>query len=244
MDSTSMTSKYMNFSPELVYERNVALNNCPTKSGRSKIYKTYYLKMKDAYEKDDEEYEAREAEEEYDASEADPSEADPSEAEASDPEDEDYVPSEEEEAEADAEEEQAEEEADAIEAEEEDVIYITEAEASEADAEDVIYITEAEEKDVIYITDSEAESEDENEFGCAGCNYEWRDGYKTGWRDAMKYITNKAHKVVPSTPACSYCDIVCKTHKCGGKCGGTARYCSLECQKQDWAFGHKAKCGK
>jgi hypothetical protein len=235
-----MTSKYMNFSPELVYERNAALNNCPTKSGRSKIYKTYYLKMKDAYEKDDEEYEARKAEEEYDASEAEASEAeeeyDASEAdtEASDPEDEDYVPSEEDEAEADAEED-ADEEADAIEAEEEDVIYITEAEE-----EDVIYITEAEEVEA----EVESESEDENEFGCAGCNYEWRDGYKTGWRDAMKYITNKAHKVVPPTPACSYCEIVCKTHKCGGKCGGTARYCSLECQKQDWAFGHKAKCGK
>lgn len=240
-----MTSKYMNFSPELVYERNAALNNCPTKSGRSKIYKTYYLKMKDAYEKDDEEYEAREAEEEYDASEAeeeyeaseaDASEADASEADASDPEDEDYVPSEEEEAEAEAEEEQAEEEADAIESE---AIKIENADDEE---EDVIYITEAEETEVE--ADSDAESEDENEFGCSGCNYEWRDGYKTGWRDAMKYITNKAHKVVPPTPACSYCDIVCKTHKCGGKCGGTARYCSLECQKQDWAFGHKAKCGK
>ena len=45
-----MTSKYMSFSPQLVNERNVALNNCPTKSGRSKIYRTYYLKMKDAYE--------------------------------------------------------------------------------------------------------------------------------------------------------------------------------------------------
>ena len=216
-----MTSKYMNFSPELVYERNAALNNCPTKSGRSKIYKTYYLKMKDAYEKDDEEYGAAEAEEEYDASEAD--------TDASDPEDEDYVPSEEDE-EAEASEAEADAEADE---------YETKIEAIEA---------EAEEEDVIYITDAEAEveaeAEDENEFGCAGCNYEWRDGYKTGWRDAMKYITNKAHKVVPPTPACSYCDIVCKTHKCGGKCGGTARYCSLECQKQDWAFGHKAKCGK
>ena len=226
-----MTSKYMNFSPELVYQRNAALNNCPTKSGRSKIYKTYYLKMKDAYEKDDEEYGAAEAE----ASEAEASEAEASEADtdASDPEDEDYVPSEdEEEAEADAEADE----------------YETKIEASEAEAEeeDVIYITDAEEEDVIYITEAEVveESEDENEFGCAGCNYEWRDGYKTGWRDAMKYITNKAHKVVPPTPACSYCDIVCKTRKCGGKCGGTARYCSLECQKQDWAFGHKAKCGK
>jgi hypothetical protein len=200
----------MNFSPELVYERNAALNNCPTKSGRSKIYKTYYLKMKDAYEKDDEEYEA-------------------SEAEASDPEDEDYEPSEAEEDEEAEEEEQSDAEAEEYE------IKIEVADESEAEEEDVIYITEA---------DAEVDSEDENEFGCAGCNYEWRDGYKNGWRDAMKYITNKTHKVVPPTPACSYCDIVCKTHKCGGKCGGTARYCSIEYQKQDWAFGHKANCGK
>jgi hypothetical protein len=88
------------------------------------------------------------------------------------------------------------------------------------------------------------EVEDENVFGCAGCNYEWRDGYKNGWKDAMKYITNKTHKEVPDTPACSYCDIVCKTRKCGGKCGGTVRYCSVNCQKQDWAYGHKEECGK
>ena len=69
MESTSMTSKYMSFSPQLVNERNVALNNCPTKSGRSQIYRTYYLKMKDAYdnyenyeEEEDEDEEASEAE--------------------------------------------------------------------------------------------------------------------------------------------------------------------------------------
>ena len=102
----------------------------------------------------------------------------------------------------------------------------SEAEASEAEA-------------------SEAdEEEQENEFGCPGCNYEWRDGYKTGWRDAMKYIAGRTHKEVPDTLACSYCDIVCKTRKCSGKCGGVVRYCSVDCQKQDWAFGHKNICGK
>ena len=151
-----MTSKYMNFSPELVNERNVALNNCPSKSGRSEIYRTYYLKMKDAYENHEKDEEAEEDEED----------------------------------------------------------------------------------------DEEDEEDDKNEFGCAGCNYEWRDGYTNGWRDAMKYIARKTFKIVPPTPACSYCDIVCKTRKCGGKCGGTVRYCSVNCQKQDWASGHKAKCGK
>ena len=153
-----MTSKYMSFSPQLVNERNVALNNCPTKSGRSEIYRTYYLKMKEAYEnyEDDDEEDDEEDDEDYD----------------------------------------------------------------------------------------DDEEEDKNEFGCAGCNYEWRDGYTNGWRDAMKYISRKTFKVVPPTPACSYCDIVCKTRKCGGKCGGTVRYCSNDCQKNDWVHGHKTKCGK
>ena len=168
-----MTSKYMSFSPQLVNERNVALKNCPTKSGRSEIYRTYYLKMKDAYEnyQDDEE----EDEEDYDD-------------------------------------------------EEEDDEYYDDEEEDEEE--------EDEEEDV------------KNEFGCAGCNYEWRDGYTNGWRDAMKYISRKTFKIVPPTPACSYCDIVCKTRKCGGKCGGSVRYCSNDCQKNDWKHGHKTKCGK
>ena len=218
-----MTSKYMNFSPQLVNERNAALNKCPTKSGRSQIYRTYYLKMKDAYENYEEEIEA---EEYYD--------------DEDDEDDEDYEGEEEEEDECEEEYEEDASEAEASEADEE----ASEAEASEAEADEP-------ENEVIESTDTteycccDVESdEDENGFGCPGCNYEWRDGYKNGWRDAMKYITNKTHKVVPPTPACSYCDIVCKTHKCGGKCGGTARYCSIECQKQDWAFGHKANCGK
>jgi hypothetical protein len=211
----------MSFSPQLVNERNLALNNCPTKSGRCQIYKTYYLKMKDAYENYEEEIEA---EEDYD-----------------DEDDEDY---EEEEEEDDCEEEYEEDEED----DEDDAIVpeneiidtnATEycccrAQANEEDEDD-----EEDEED-----DDEEDDEGENEFGCAGCNYEWRDGYKNGWRDAMKYIATKTHKEVPDTPACSYCDIVCKTRKCGGKCGGTSRYCSVDCQKQDWAFGHKDKCGK
>ena len=208
-----MTSKYMNFSPQLVNERNVALNNCPTKSGRSEIYRTYYLKMKDAYEKHEEEIEA---EEDYD--------------DEDDEDDEDY----EEEEEEDECEEEYEEDA-------------SEAEAEDEKAENKVIDTNATEYcccGANEVDEDEVEVEEENVFGCAGCNYEWRDGYKNGWRDAMKYITNKTHKEVPDTPACSYCDIVCKTRKCGGKCGGTVRYCSVNCQKQDWAYGHKDECGK
>jgi hypothetical protein len=236
-----MTSKYMNFSPQLVNERNAALNNCPTKSGRSQIYKNYYIKMKDAYKKyeeaieddeedyeeddddDDEDYEPsedEEYEEEYEASEADTSEC---ETEASACECDQEVPD---------------QDANACETEADqeyccccEAAYAYEEEASEA-------------ADELEAGACETEEADENEFGCPGCNYEWRDGYKNGWRDAMKYITGRTHKKVPDTPACSYCDIVCKTRKCSGKCGGVVRYCSVDCQKQDWAFGHKNICGK
>jgi hypothetical protein len=224
MESTSMTSKYMNFSPHLVNERNLALNNCPTKSGRSQIYRTYYLKMKDAYENYEEE-----SDDEYYEEES---------SEAEDEDDEDYVESEEE---TDASETEA-SEADASETEASEAD-TSEADSSEADSSEA----EASEADASEADSSEAESEEEedkNEFGCAGCNYEWRDGYKNGWRDAMKYIAGKTYKEVPDTPGCSYCAIVCKTRKCGGKCGGTVRYCSINCQKQDWASGHKDKCGK
>ena len=256
MDSTSMTSKYMSFSPALVNERNVALNNCPTKSGRCQIYKTYYLKMKDAYEKhedeDDEDYEPSEEDEEEDDDEDYEEEEDEDYEEEEDEEDdedyeeydededdEDYEPSE-------AEEEEDDEDYEEDEEEEDDEDYEDE-EASEAEepANTVIEPTqycccavEANANEV------EANESDENAFGCPGCNYEWRDGYKNGWKDAMKYIARKTYKEAPPTPACSYCDIVCKTRKCGGKCGGTVRYCSIDCQKQDWAYGHKAKCGK
>jgi hypothetical protein len=261
-----MTSKYMNFSPQLVNERNAALNNCPTKSGRSQIYKNYYIKMKDAYKKyeeaieddeedyeedddDDEDYEPsedEEYEEEYEASEADTS--------ACETEDEDEADQDEEESacerkvpdqDANACETEADQEycccceaAYACETEE-----ASEAEASACETEEEACETEEEACE----TEEEAcetEEADENEFGCPGCNYEWRDGYKNGWRDAMKYIAGRTHKEVPDTPACSYCDIVCKTRKCGGKCGGVVRYCSVDCQKQDWAFGHKNICCK
>jgi hypothetical protein len=259
-----MTSKYMNFSPQLVNERNAALNNCPTKSGRSQIYKNYYIKMKDAYKKyeeaieddeedyeddeedddDDEDYEPsedEEYEEEYEASEADTSEADTSECETEDASeaDQEYEASE-------CEQEVPDQDTNACETEADqeyccccEAAYACETEEASEAADEVEASEAADEAGAC-----ETEEADENEFGCPGCNYEWRDGYKNGWKDAMKYIAGRTHKEVPDTPACSYCDIVCKTRKCGGKCGGVVRYCSVDCQKQDWAFGHKNICCK
>jgi hypothetical protein len=174
--------------------------------------------MKDAYEKHEEEIEA---EEYYDDEDED--DEDYEEEEEEDDCEEEY----EEDDEEDAEDEEPENEVIDTNATEYCCCGANEVEANEVDEDEV-----------------EVQVEEENVFGCAGCNYEWRDGYKNGWRDAMKYITNKTHKEVPDTPACSYCDIVCKTRKCGGKCGGTVRYCSVNCQKQDWAYGHKDECGK
>lgn len=224
-----MTSKYMSFSPQLVNERNNALNNCPTKSGRSQIYRTYYLKMKAAYEKHEEEQD--EAEEEYDEDDEDDEEED----------DEDYEPSEDEEYEEEYEEDEEEPE---DEEPENEVIDENATEYCCCDRQAYEVDDYEVDENEVEADGAESDEEDENEFGCPGCNYEWRDGYKNGWKDAMKYIASKTHKEVPDTPACSYCDIVCKTRKCGGKCGGVARYCSFECQKQDWAFGHKNTCGK
>ena len=250
MDSTSMTSKYMSFSPELVNERNVALNNCPTKSGRCQIYKTYYLKMKDAYEKyedeNDEDYEPSEEDEdddedyedeEEDEEDEDDEDDEDNEDEEDDEDDEDYEDEEDEDDEDYEEEEEDEDEDEDYDEEEED----EEEEPENTVIEPIQYCCCMVDRDEVEANGVEA---DENEFGCPGCNYEWRDGYKNGWKDAMKYIAKKTYKEAPPTPACSYCDIVCKTRKCGGKCGGTVRYCSVDCQKQDWAYGHKAKCGK
>jgi len=188
--------------------------------------------MKDAYENYEEE---EEDEEEYE--------------DEDDEDDEDYEEEEDEEDECEEEYEEDDEdyeEDDAIVPENEVIDNVTEYGCCRAQAYEVeAYEVEDEEDDEEEDDDEEDDDEEEeNEFGCAGCNYEWRDGYKNGWRDAMKYIATKTHKDVPDTPACSYCYIVCKTRKCGGKCGGTVRYCSTDCQKQDWAFGHKNKCGK
>jgi len=135
--------------------------------------------------------------------------------------DEDYVPSEEEDEEEDEECE--------CDCDEECNCYASEADASEADA-------------------SEADaSEKDKHFGCEGCNYEWRDGFKAGWVKAMNYIYNKTTKAIPKTYVCSNCNVMGEiTKKCAGTCGGVVRYCSKYCQTEHWSgtHGHKKVCNK
>ena len=94
----SMTSRYMNFSPQLVNERNRELNKCETKAGRSAIYKAYYFKMKEAFDKaevedetETEEDEEDEEDEEYVVSEEDDEEEDDSASETEVGEEEDLT---------------------------------------------------------------------------------------------------------------------------------------------------------
>ena len=71
--------------------------------------------------------------------------------------------------------------------------------------------------------EDEEDEEDEKYFGCEGCNYEWRDGFKAGWVKAMNYIYKKTNKAIPKTYVCSNCNIMSDmTKKCGGTCGGCA----------------------
>jgi len=93
--------------------------------------------------------------------------------------------------------------------------------------------------------DEEASEADEKTFGCDGCNYEWRDGWRLGWKAAMKHIRNYANEKKsnqPDAPRCATCDV---SHgdlkKCSGHCGGSVRYCSEKCQREDWSE-HKRVC--
>ena len=208
---TSATARYMNFSPQLVNERNRELNKCETKEGRSAIYRAYYFKLKDAYEKA---HKTGESETEDDE------------------EDEEYVVSEEEDEESEEDETEV--------GEEEDETDIDESEAdeepSEADGEDA-----NEDDEEASEAEDEEEAEAEKEFGCDGCEYEWRDGWRKGWKAAMKHISKYAHKSRYATPPmCENCGFQHDLRKCGG-CN-TVRYCSTECQKEHWRSDHKYDC--
>ena len=101
-------------------------------------------------------------------------------------------------------------------------------------------------------TESEADHSEEDEefkdaidsakfFGCEGCPYEWRAGYKSGWLKAMKhmkkYITQEKDT---EAPRCAYCDDSHEELKKCGRCG-LVRYCSENCQAKDWRE-HKSMC--
>jgi len=83
-------------------------------------------------------------------------------------------------------------------------------------------------------------------FGCHGCNYEFKDGWKQGWKAAMKFVEAQVRLSThaPEPPACDNCGIACKSKCCGGTCGGKVRYCSKKCQSIHWSATHKYACMK
>jgi len=90
---------------------------------------------------------------------------------------------------------------------------------------------------------SDSESEDERIFGCAGCPYEFKQGWKTGYKAAMKELRNYADDQkhnVPNAPQCEVCEDSHENLKKCGRCN-VVRYCSAECQSEDWAE-HKQVC--
>ena len=180
------------------------------------------------YEKKDEDYVEEESEEE--SSEEEASEAD--EDDESDEEDDSDYNVEEDESE-DSEESESDESDDDSDAssnctEETDLESASEADASEADA-----------------SESETDEEPEKSFGCTGCSYEFRAGFKHGWRRAMKAMRNYAIAQRANDPEAPHCETCNTSHenllKCAGQCGGLVRYCSERCQKEHWAE-HKQIC--
>jgi hypothetical protein len=131
---------------------------------------------------------------------------------------------------------------------------VSEEEVSDEDDEDYEPSSESEEDDDEDDDENDDESESDPEdgvegaeplkyFGCSGCPLEWRAGFKHGYKTAMKemrkYASEQKHNV-PDAPECAVCeDSHEKLKKCGG-CG-LVRYCSTECQEEDWA-DHKLVC--
>jgi hypothetical protein len=90
---------------------------------------------------------------------------------------------------------------------------------------------------------SDSESEDERIFGCAGCPYEFKQGWKTGYKAAMKELRNYADDQkhnIPDAPECEVCEDSHENLKKCGRCN-VVRYCSSECQSEDWPE-HKQVC--
>jgi hypothetical protein len=169
----SMSKMYQNYSPELVAERGKALADCDTKSGRSEIYRVYYLKMKEKYEKNEKAEDDDDDDEVEDDEGEDEDEDDEGEDEDEDDEDED---------DEDEDEEDDEDEDDEDEDDEGEDDYVK----------DPDYVAEEEE-----VYEDEEEEKPLNLKGkkeCEHCLEEWQNGYISGWTEAMKYIAKKTNK--------------------------------------------------
>ena len=102
--------------------------------------------------------------------------------------------------------------------------------------------TDASETDASETDASDCESE-KMVFGCDGCNYEFKAGFKYGYKTAMKKIKKYAdyHKdTKPDVPNCETCGMSYENLKKCGRCY-SVRYCSEECQTEDWP-AHKRVC--
>jgi hypothetical protein len=180
----------------------------------------YVVEEEEVSYAENEEAEASEAdvseaeEDEAEASEAEASEAEASEAEASDPEA------------SDPEEDEAEEDGDGEDPLDKDYTP-SESEDSESDLSDA----------------ASSDSEDERTFGCAGCPYEWRAGFKHGYKAAMKEMRNYADKQKNNLPTPPQCEVCEDSHENLKKCSRcrSVRYCSTKCQSEDWP-NHKLVC--
>jgi hypothetical protein len=164
--------------------------------------------------------------------EEDGSEYEEEEEEESESEDEDY---EEESGEEEEEEDDEEEEEEDYEGESDDEDYEGESDEEEDEDEDYESEPEEEEPEKKPIT-----------LDCEGCDYEWRAGWKNGWRAAMKIIRESAdynRKYCQPAPYCSNCKTSTqKLRRCGGTCGGVVMYCSSTCQLEDWRICHSKEC--
>jgi hypothetical protein len=216
------------------------------------------------YEKKDEDYVEEEEVSETESSEAESSEAESSEAEddevSDEDDDSDYVPSEdEEESDSDEEEDGVEgaepfdedgvEGAEPLDEEEsEDDSDASSNYTEETDMEDGVEGTEPlyrEQPSLSLPTTPEPDDDEEEDkfFGCEGCHYEWRAGFKYGWQKAMKHMREYADQQKRDTPAAPECASCGDSREDLQKCGRCkiVRYCSEKCQTDDWQQ-HKQVC--
>ncbi len=188
-------------------------------------------------ESDEEDADEEKADEEKaDEEKADEEKADEEKADEKDP---DYVPSDDE-SDCDEEYDSGDEDLESNATEETDLSASeTDASASESESDASESNSDESESDA---SDGDA-SESEKAFGCTGCPYEFRAGWKTGYKAAMKKIRAYAddhRRYAPDAPRCATCN---DSHEGLKKCGRCqlVRYCSEDCQSEDWEE-HKRVC--